>query len=478
MATTTNLGLTKPDIGSTDWGTDLNNNWDAIDDLADVVTNTFYVSKNGDDTNGNGSRVAPFLTIQKAFDTMGSAADATEFNDADKRACIVKVAPGVYTENLTVPVRPMVLVELDGALIEGNVTQTFISGYQTGNLVNTQLIIKAAGLRACYTTSSGYDSAHPCSGVNGNITIAAYSNNLAWNQLHLWAVGVTGDITFTRASGATGVPICQLYMNQAVLGGQIKTANSAQAYVWAYNPASNPGVGDACGIGGCNGKVSYCMLVNAVFSNDVDTDAAQNNCRWYGVNFVSGKTYDFGSHTGTVYMDANTYKEFVDQVTDAGDLTVGNKLYLLDDATGVAYDPGTAADWPTEPDDVAEALDEIAAGNAGGTANTVTTTDATTTTIATIAIPDDTAVLIEVKGLARRTDAADRAAYLKAALVYRESAGSATLEGSVQSLMAVESDTNWDLDIQVSGNNALIKVTGAAAKTINWRTTHTLRTVS
>lgn len=34
MATTPNLGLDKPDVGSTGWGTDVNDNWDTIDGLA------------------------------------------------------------------------------------------------------------------------------------------------------------------------------------------------------------------------------------------------------------------------------------------------------------------------------------------------------------------------------------------------------------------------------------------------------------
>ena len=37
MATTTNLGLTKPNIGNTDWGTDVNDNWDKIDKCVPVM---------------------------------------------------------------------------------------------------------------------------------------------------------------------------------------------------------------------------------------------------------------------------------------------------------------------------------------------------------------------------------------------------------------------------------------------------------
>ena len=38
MATTPNLSLVKPDVGNTDWGTDVNNNWDTIDGLATIIS--------------------------------------------------------------------------------------------------------------------------------------------------------------------------------------------------------------------------------------------------------------------------------------------------------------------------------------------------------------------------------------------------------------------------------------------------------
>lgn len=108
--------------------------------------------------------------------------------------------------------------------------------------------------------------------------------------------------------------------------------------------------------------------------------------------------------------------------------------------------------------------------------NTVQTTGATTPTISTIAIPDDTAVLITVDVVAFRTNGADQVAYKKAALVYRRSAGSATLEGTVQDVITdIESDANFDATISVSGNNAIVTVTGVAVKTMEWKSRHTVQ---
>ena len=106
--------------------------------------------------------------------------------------------------------------------------------------------------------------------------------------------------------------------------------------------------------------------------------------------------------------------------------------------------------------------------------NTVTTSDATVTTLATIAIPDDTAVLIDASIISRRTDAADRGGYLRRALVFREAAGSATLQGNIDTPFTRESSGPWNVTIDVNGDDARIRVTGQAGKTIHWRSEHSL----
>lgn len=101
--------------------------------------------------------------------------------------------------------------------------------------------------------------------------------------------------------------------------------------------------------------------------------------------------------------------------------------------------------------------------------NTVTTTDGTVTTIATIPITDDTIVEVRVIVVGRRTDAADRGGFIRLATVFREAAGGATLEGTVTTARTRTSDAAWDVTVTVSGNNLLVRVQGAAAKTVNWK---------
>lgn len=168
-----------------------------------------------------------------------------------------------------------------------------------------------------------------------------------------------------------------------------------------------------------------------------------------------------------------------------GSNSVANSLQVGAAGTGIHLH---AAGLPASPDDgdLWVASTDLSAHSGGQDrnlsdlpiTNTVTTTDATVTTIATIPITDDTINLIEAHIVGRRTDAADRAAYIRIALVFREAAGSATLEGTVNTQFTRESSAAFDATIVVSANNALVQVTGEVAKTINWECKHTEKAVA
>jgi hypothetical protein len=107
------------------------------------------------------------------------------------------------------------------------------------------------------------------------------------------------------------------------------------------------------------------------------------------------------------------------------------------------------------------------------------TTAAGPTSALSLPLADETAYRIEIKVVATQSDGSNRAIYHRMALVYRDAAGGATIQGAVQDVTtAVESNAAWDATIGTSGNNVTFPLTGVAATTINWRIELFVRSVS
>jgi hypothetical protein len=101
----------------------------------------------------------------------------------------------------------------------------------------------------------------------------------------------------------------------------------------------------------------------------------------------------------------------------------------------------------------------------------VQTTGVTTSAVYTLAIPDNSGTSIEARIVARDTASSARAMWVIAGGVYRQGGGAATMIGSSVSLTNQTTGApanTWTATITVSGNNALISVTGSAGLTVNW----------
>ncbi len=106
---------------------------------------------------------------------------------------------------------------------------------------------------------------------------------------------------------------------------------------------------------------------------------------------------------------------------------------------------------------------------------TTQTTNDTQTVADTLTLADDTTVVVTWTVLGR--SGANSVAYIRRALIERDSAGSAAVVGSVESILTNEGDLDCDATITVSGNDARVEVTGVAATTINWSATREYQTV-
>lgn len=98
----------------------------------------------------------------------------------------------------------------------------------------------------------------------------------------------------------------------------------------------------------------------------------------------------------------------------------------------------------------------------------VTTTDATATLLYSFAIPTNSAGRILVTITGRKSDGSARALYTKLAGFYRASSAAAQA-GSTETLGTdYESDSSWDVSVDVSSSVLRVLVTGAASTTVNW----------
>jgi hypothetical protein len=120
------VGIDYTPITSSNWEVVPSSTQNAIDELAERMTNIrfeyeYYVSKDGNDSTGNGSLEKPYLTI--------TAALIAANNELDTVPVVINISPGQYDENLTI-IKPN--IGLKGAIV-GSTKTTRINGRVTIN---------------------------------------------------------------------------------------------------------------------------------------------------------------------------------------------------------------------------------------------------------------------------------------------------------------------------------------------------------
>ncbi len=143
---------------------------------------------------------------------------------------------------------------------------------------------------------------------------------------------------------------------------------------------------------------------------------------------------------------------------------------------------GAALTWPVADGSANQVIATNGAGTLSfataqvATINTVQTTTVATTTIATIGTTTDSTHFIDVKLVAHDQADVQGAGYLLRATFLNDT-GTVTQIGTDDKL-SFESDTAWNVATLISTTNVLIQVTGEAATTIDWRSLHSVTTVT
>lgn len=108
----------------------------------------------------------------------------------------------------------------------------------------------------------------------------------------------------------------------------------------------------------------------------------------------------------------------------------------------------------------------------------VSTTDATVTTLNLIPLADEHTYHIRTIVIGVKATGSSRASYEVTGTFYRTGAGSATQEGSTTVVHSAEDVAGWDATYDVSGNDVRVRVTGAAATSITWRSSSKVMSLS
>lgn len=111
------------------------------------------------------------------------------------------------------------------------------------------------------------------------------------------------------------------------------------------------------------------------------------------------------------------------------------------------------------------------------------TTDATETTLQSVTLDDNTVYTFWSHIVARQTGGTagttgNGALYVRVFAAKRVSAGTATAIGTVGVIRTNEDDAGWNVNLDVSGNDVRVRVTGAADQNITWHGTLIIQKVS
>ncbi len=273
-------------------------------------TNLVYVNGvGGSDIIGTGAQIRPFKTIQAALDSFGSAATQAEYAaDATSRYRVI-ISPGVYTEDLAIPTRQIIQIDMDGVLIVGNVTQNIVAAVQQSAAKQTKLIFAGQDLRSMYTGATNL----PTSGIQGNLTLTVTGSSTSFTpQIHILHSGVSGNIVWdTGNSPYNG----QLFVEQGLIVGDIVVTSGKGLTTALY--AMDCDTSSSKAIGGATGDLALTLMRNVRITRAM-TLTSTSGGRWTNVSFGSGLSHNFSGMSGAVTVDSVARKSYSDNVPTKG----------------------------------------------------------------------------------------------------------------------------------------------------------------
>lgn len=338
---------------------------------------------------------------------------------------------------------------------DGNVGLTRVdSTFEILGAVSAYAIVKLVSTTDTNFTIVCYDGGSDPAEADNNLwslDLVSTAGSLSVRYFHEYSTGVnelllpTGIgasrdewimVGWTRDSAGTGIKI---FLNGEVIG----TTTLANAPTGGTSSDLVVGRIRNSGVNNFTGKISAVKIVGSELT-EAEMKAEYDRC--FGV----------GDGTGIAHQALH--------LSGADDEIDGDQLDI--DWNPTNYTP-TAA--PAE----VSSVDHLTAHLAGIDSelqfdSTVQTADATVTVIHTVSTVTDNSTWIEatIQGI---DGTANEVAFYKFSAFFFNNAGTVTQKGTTTTLDSHEDDASWGFDLNISGTDVQIRVTGDATNVVEWR---------
>jgi len=276
--------------------------------------NNIYVdNRRTDPFTPDGTIMRPYATVSAAMAVIGSSQPA-DWENVNLRYYAVKVMPGTYVEDVTVPWRPFISVDLSSAVIVGNVTRSIPDG-DFSTRVST-LVVKGDSLRPAYL-----DGIHTVIGIAGKVIFEAAASSAGMSPFHELQVidaGISGGVEYKGTQNANSGQSGHVFLRDSQVGTIQSTEGWSGVSLFSYGwGGGHQGGGPAgSGVGSLIGRVLPYNLQSTMISGGMNLQdcfpGTSPEMLWHNVRFETNFIYNVTNVSYGVKLDNASYNSWLE----------------------------------------------------------------------------------------------------------------------------------------------------------------------